>query len=67
MNRLLKIILCSLLLAFCSCREIVNPFEGEQTLAKVGEKDASQDGRGTHSAQRAFSRGQHPVFRNIRR
>lgn len=38
MNRLLKIILCSLLLAFCSCREIVNPFEGEQTLAKVGKK-----------------------------
>ena len=38
MNRTLGIILLSLLLCLGGCREIVNPFEGEQTLAKVGKK-----------------------------
>ncbi len=38
MKRHLRITLLALLLALCGCREIVNPFDGEQALAKVGKK-----------------------------
>lgn len=38
MKSLLKTILIALLLAAVGCREFPNPFEGEQTLAKVGKK-----------------------------
>ncbi len=38
MNTLLKTILTALLLTAVGCHEFPNPFEGEQTLAKVGKK-----------------------------